>query len=209
MIPASIYDNFFEDPDAVREYALSINYSKHPGAVPGKRSEPLSQLNPDLFNIFQMKIINLIYGAGDYDVAIDAFFQWVPEHYEEGWVHTDGFGKENEPSIAGVIYLTPNAPLDAGTSVYKKTIASDIISISHGMKNSFYQDDPVDMSEYRLHRDLHNASYEKTIDVSNVYNRLFIYNTTQLHRENRFFGTTIKDSRLILVFFGNIERAYD
>jgi len=35
---------------------------------------------------------------------------------------------------------------------------------------------------------------------------LFIYNTTQLHRENRFFGKTINDSRLILVFFGNIER---
>jgi len=206
MIPAGIYDNFFEDVDAVREYALSVEYTKHPGAVPGKRSEPISRLNPELFNTFQMKIINLMYGAGDYDVAIDAFFQWVPEHYEEGWVHTDNLGMENEPTIAGVIYLTPNAPLDAGTSVYKKTAASDLTVRSHGIKNKFYQDEPINMSDYRLERDLHNASYEKTIDVANVYNRLFIYNTTQLHRENRFFGKTINDSRLILVFFGNIER---
>jgi hypothetical protein len=209
MIPAGIYDNFFDDPDAVRNYALSLEYTKHPGPVPGKRSEKLSELNYDLFNIFQMKIINLMYGAGDYDVGIDAYFQWVPEHYEEGWVHVDNVGGENEPTIAGVIYLTPNAPLYAGTSVYQKTVASDLSVIAHGMKTTFYQDDPVDMSEYRLNRDLHNSKYEKTIDVANVYNRLFIYNTTQLHRENKFFGTTIENSRLILVFFGKIERVND
>ena len=209
MIPASIYDNFFEYPDAVRKYALSVEYSKHPGAVPGKRSEKISELNPELFNYFQMKIINLLYGAGDYDVGIDAYFQWVPEHYEEGWVHADNAGGVNEPTIAGVIYLTPDAPLNAGTSVYQKTIATDLVTTSHGIKTTFYQDEPIDMSEYRLTRDLHNARYDKTIDVANVYNRMFIYNTIQLHRENKFFGTTIENSRLTLVFFGSIERTND
>lgn len=209
MIPASIYDNFFDDADAVRKYALSLEYTKHPGAIPGKRSEKISDLNPELFNIFQMKIINLMYGAGDYDVGIDAYFQWVPEKYEEGWVHTDNLGGINEPTIAGVVYLTPDAPLSAGTSVYKKTIAADLGVTAHGMKTTFYQDEPIDMSDYRLARDLHNYKYDKTIDVANVYNRLFIYNTTQLHRENKFFGTTIENSRLILVFFGNIERVND
>jgi hypothetical protein len=209
MIPASVYDNFFDDPDAVRAYALSLEYTKHAGGIPGKRTENISDINPELFDMFQMKYIQLIYGAGDYDSGIDARFQLTPSYYEEGWVHADNTGLPNEPTIAGVIYLTPNAPINAGTSVYRKTDATDLVLINNNIKIDFYQDKEVNMSEYRLERDRNNSLFEKTLDVSNVYNRLFTYNTTQLHRENKFFGTTKEDSRLTLVFFGNIERAND
>ena len=210
MIPASIYDNFFEDPDAVRKYALSLEYTKHPGGVPGKRTENIANLNTDFFNEFSTKIVNILYGAGKYSLGISAYFQLTPSHYEEGWVHTDGIlGLKDEANVAGVIYLTPNAPIDGGTSVYRKTNSSDIVAVNHKIKIDFYQDDEVDIEEYRKQRDLNNSVYEKTLDVSYVYNRLFAYNTFQLHRENKFFGTSKEDTRLTLVFFANIERIND
>lgn len=209
MIPAAIYDNFFEDPDAVRKYALSLNFTKHPGGVPGKRSDNIVDLNPELYNTFQMKILNMFYGAGEYEVNINAFFQLTSGYYEEGWVHTDNTGLLDEPTVAGVIYLTPNAPLEAGTSVYSGNQYMGIVPINHQIKIDFYQDKQVDMSEYRLERDRNNSLYTKTLDVSNVYNRLFAYNTVQLHKENKFFGTTAEDSRLTLVFFAKIERVND
>ena len=201
-----VFENFFDNPDEVRQYALSLKYNKHPGGVPGKRTDNIRDLNSNIFETFQMKLLNILYGSGQFEVNINAFFQLTPAHYEEGWVHTDNVGLPNEPTVAGVIYLTPNAPLSAGTSIYSGNPYSSAVPINHNIKIDFYQDKEVDMSEYRLERDRNNALYTKTVDVANIYNRLLVYNTTQLHRENMFFGTTNEDSRMTLVFFALIER---
>jgi hypothetical protein len=203
-IPVMIYDNFFDDVNAVREYALSLNYTKHPGAIPGKRSDNIKHLNPELFLTFKTKLLDVL---SIIDADIDAYFQLTPAHYEEGWVHVDNTGQDGEPTIAGVIYLTPNAPLEAGTSVYRETIKTGLVQINHDVKYRFYQDLEVSISEYRMERDRHNALYDKTLDVGNTYNRLFTYNTYQLHKENMFFGNTKEDSRMTLVFFAWSEDA--
>jgi hypothetical protein len=46
--------------------------------------------------------------------AISSSFQSVSEIYKQGVIHTD-----NNTIFAGVLYLTPNAPLNSGTSLFR------------------------------------------------------------------------------------------
>jgi hypothetical protein len=51
---------------------------------------------------------------------------------------------------------------------------------------------------------MHNSKFTKILDVGNVYNRLFLYNGNQYHRENKFFGDSDNNCRLTLVFFADV-----
>ena len=37
--PITCYDNFYENPDYIREFALSLDYSPESGTFPGVRSK--------------------------------------------------------------------------------------------------------------------------------------------------------------------------
>ena len=47
LIPTSCVDDFYEDPDSIREYALSLDYKKEKGNYPGVRTKDLSYINKD------------------------------------------------------------------------------------------------------------------------------------------------------------------
>jgi hypothetical protein len=162
----------------------------------------LDQLNPEFFKSLSTRLFSLLYDfnvqqAGGY---VQACFQLITEDYEEGWVHsdlsTDGW------CMAGVIYLTPNAPLDGGTSLYR--LRTDQHPTQNEFKNKFYSNEHVNISDYRNERNAFNQHYEKTLEIGNVYNRLVMYNTEQLHRGDKFFGLSRETSRLTLVFFAKV-----
>jgi hypothetical protein len=54
---------------------------------------------------------------------------------------------------------------------------------------------------YKKAREEHNNNYKPSIAIENVYNRAVIYPANYFHAENNFFGTTIEDSRLVVIFF--------
>ena len=205
MIPLSIVDNFFEKPDEIRKFALQQTYAKK-FAVPGFRTEPLHIIAPGLFDIFAARVFALFFDFGaepNISWNMSASFQWVPASYETGWVHADDI--ENT-QISGVVYLTPDAPLSGGTSVYAPSERTrDIDDSLKASFYNFYNDDlktPYpELEAYRLARDTHNAKFDRTVSIANVYNRLFTYNTYDYHSEDKFFGNTLEDSRLTLVFF--------
>ena len=201
-IPVLVVDNFFEDPDAVRNFALSLDYSEKEDNYPGVRTELLDTINPEFFKSLSMRLFSLLY---DFNIQptggyVQACFQLITEDYEEGWVHsdlsTDGW------CMAGVIYLTPHAPLDGGTSLYRLTTSQH--PTQDEFKNKFYLNQHVNISNYRQARDTFNQHYDKTLEVGNVYNRLVMYNTEQLHRGDKFFGLGKDTGRLTLVFFAKI-----
>jgi len=201
-IPVVVVDNFFEDPDVVRDYALSLDYFKVDDNYPGVRTELLDKLNPEFFESLSMRLFSLLYdfnvqSAGGY---VQACFQLITEEYEEGWVHSDL--STDDWSVAGVIYLTPEAPRNGGTSMYR--LCSDQHPEQSEFKNKFYANGHVDIVDYRKARDAFNQHYEKTLEVSNIYNRLIMYNTEQLHRGDKFFGLSKNTARLTLVFFAKV-----
>lgn len=202
-IPVMIVDDFFDNPDQIRDYALSLDFKKTSGSYPGLRTELIDTLNFDLFNTLGRKIFSLLYDFNVHNAGghLQACFQVIDKNCEEGWVHSDL--STDDWSVAGVIYLTPNAPLTSGTSIYR--LKSGLTEPKqNSLKDEFYSGNSIDINQYRVQRDSFNNQYEKTLEVSNIYNRLVMYNTKQFHRGDVFFGNDILSSRLTLVFFAKI-----
>lgn len=209
MYPITIIDNFYKDPYKIRDFALSQNFYQK-GAWPGVRTDQFVKLHPDLFLEFAKKTLSVFFNI-EYEQVhwnFNSTFQLCGKDFEEGWVHTDWDGKSaNGATIAGIIYLTPGAPLSGGTSVYKLK-DNEIVSDDDDwwlVRNNFYKNNTnVNLEEYRKKRDLYNNKFLKTLDIGNVFNRLVIYNTTDFHKENILFGNTTEDSRLTQVFFARV-----
>jgi Family of unknown function (DUF6445) len=207
MIPVTVHNNFFEDPDAVRKFALQLNYSKSGGYIPGVRTDFLHQIDKEFYKEFSTKLFSLFFDIGIHKFGVEMIsqFQLISGYYEEGWVHDDV--DSNQWNIAGVVYLSPNAPLDSGTIIYDAPESVVIDPMQKEYKEKFYNHEPVDIAHLRKIRNLHNAKFKESITVNNVYNRLVVYNSNQLHRAYKYFGNDATDSRLTLVFFAKIGMA--
>lgn len=115
-----VIENFYENPDEVRKYALKQNYQYRSSSYPGKRSTnyyyPMCIHNTlqTILSPFYSKIKIL-------ENSSNGKFQIMNEN-DKSWIHvdTDNIDKSHETVIAGVCFLTPNAPLDSGTIFYEK-----------------------------------------------------------------------------------------
>jgi len=197
LIPITIVDNFFEDPDYIRSEALKLSYNK--AKAPGLRA----MCPPGIANIVAKKIFALLIDMNKHVVEgkLEIYFQLTTKELEHGWVHNDVNGRFY---FAGVIYLTPNAPLSGGTSIYKSINTEsqlDLMENLQKIKVDFYTGKSNDLKKFKENREQNNSLFNKTVDVSNVYNRLVMYPVDEFHSENILFGETKEDARLTLGFF--------
>lgn len=103
-----IIDNFLPNPDLVREQAIALDYYDHNGEFPGVRSDAA---DGDYQQFIQIRIAEILNVTID-EFVYDSFcFQLVYDGAKT-WIHKDGC------DWAGVLYLTPDAPLEAGTALY-------------------------------------------------------------------------------------------
>jgi hypothetical protein len=190
-----IVDNFYEDPDKIRNYALQQDFYKRVGNYPGFRCARISDINKTFFEFFVHKLLPLYFNDNvklEYDVITN--FQIIDGKYNKGWIHQD-LGNFD---VAGVVYLSPDAPANTGTSMYRPTnnriepakLPYDPFSIKN-----------LDIVEYERQQEIYNSQFEKILDVGNVYNRLVVYPVTEWHTQSGFFGNTKQNSRLTQVFF--------
>jgi hypothetical protein len=198
-LPITVVDNFFETPTLIRDFALSCEFPGSRGYHPGIRTNQIHEINPNLFHYINKKLFYLFFDEKHDSVEwrVESQFQLTSAKYEEGWAHTDS--SELNWDIAGVVYLTPNAPVEAGTTIYRKI--SEPNPAGYVLRNQFYTGQEIDMDAYRKARDEHNSHFEKTLEIGNVFNRLVMYNVNDFHKESKFFGTNKEDSRLTLIFF--------
>lgn len=207
FIPLTVVDNFFDDPDLIREFALQQKFFPSPGNYPGQRTNPLSEINPELYKTLFNRVFSLYYNFNYEPVnwAVSAYFHKIPAFYESGWIHTD-----DTANMSGVIYLSPT-PKDAfncGTSVYtrKKEYAFNRVDTG-GVMHKYYKDHAVSKEEFEEVRHANNAQYEETIRIGYKYNRLITYDAMLPHGPNNFFDDGTKNSeRLTLVYF--VEQLY-
>jgi hypothetical protein len=203
--PITVLDNFFDDPDKVRDWALTLDYAPDTnGKWPGLRSKSVHELDPAFFNTICTRFFCLFFNTAKEKISwsVDMKFQLVDSKYGSGWVHTD----YSDAQITGLIYLSPNSNLSSGTSIYqeKKTVLTQRQSFEHlGVKEQFYQS-KTSFEEMEKYRQIHNSQYEETVRVSNVYNRLVSFDSHLHHAAQDFFGS--EEQRLTLVFF--VEELY-
>ena len=182
----TIIDNFYADPDSVRGYALSQEFNVS-GNYPGLRTSPCTN---DGGYIDSIKLsLEKIIGKTITNFPLDNYntsFQYTTED-SKTWIHHDAM------SYAAVLYLTPNAPLDSGTAIYKHRHTG---IMKHGPEC------PVDFNEFQLVED----DWDIVGEAKNIYNRLVIYDSMYYHRSVvPGFGKDKHDGRLFQTFFFEAE----
>ena len=199
-IPAICVDDFYSDPDKIREFALSQPYyPSDNGSFPGARTNGLRVLDEKLYENFCNKLFSLFFDLEKTDVRyqVATSFQLIqPMHIDAsspknlGWVHLD-----DNVSFAGVIFLTPNIDLNCGTSIFKLVDESKLDETES--KSRFYQDGTDLNYDERLH--MHNSAYVETIRFNNIYNRMICFDSESAHGVNNYYSST--EPRLTQVFF--------
>lgn len=215
FFPIQAVDNFFENPDEVVKFANSLEYGMgNKGDWPGVRTHPLHVLNYPFFNSVLLKIFASFFDYKHTTINYDDVTMYFQKTYpydtknknsilNNGLIHRDG-----DMPLVGLIYLTKNADLNSGTSIFN-VINSDKITIKQTeefikrkqkiYKKSFKKMTKKDFIEYeKLVNDV-EENFEETIRFNNIYNRLIAYDGSDYHKCNSFY--TGQKERLTLVFF--------
>ena len=202
LYPVAIIENFYENPDAIREFALAQEYTFCHNRLnleyvyPGSRTRDLFDLDSTLHEKICKKLVSVFHNAENDHMrwALSTSFQSVTEEYNQGVIHTD-----QNTVFAGVLYLTPDAPLNSGTSLFKKNNNFDEKKYQKALEDN---DERFKAGDIAMRTDYHSM-FDEIVRVNNVYNTLIIYEGRHFHAANHFFGKALKDSRLTQVFFVN------
>ena len=195
-----VQDNFFKDPYAVRQFALQQEYfPSYNSSWPGIRhqTEDVSLLR---------KIENF---ANQYTPCklSHSNFQSVGSKFDEGHFHVD-----LDYDYIVIVFLDPKPEPYSGTevcdlSVYPPEFLPKNIwypQLKH--KENFYRN-PDNLwlkIKSTCYRKLTNGYFpEPMAKVPNKFNRVIMFESKLVHRAQKFYGKTLKDSRLTLVTFLN------
>ena len=194
--PTTIVDNFFDDPLAIRRYALEQEYKKNPANYyPGKRTDILEKLNPDLADYVSGKILSIFYpGHYNFDKQTSSTFQMVESIVGEGWVHKD----LDDKLLTAIIYLSDDMPVGSGTSLYAPKQEGVSKCIHADKKVEYIDKDGQSAKEYRKEND---SQFVETITVENRFNRLMVFDSHLFHKAKGFVGTNKQNTRLTMVVF--------
>ena len=191
-----VVDNFYADPHAVREFALQQTYFPGEGAV-GHRTRKqflFDGLRESFESIIGVKILDHTNdGFGWNDEGINGRFQYCPAGTPSVF-HCDS------QKWAAVIYLTPDAPPQSGTSFlrHKET------KIFHNSQINWDAGDGLKVFNQKTFLD--STPYETVDVVGNVFNRLVIFDGGLIHSGINYFGWDIESSRLFHIFFFNEQQ---
>lgn len=180
-----IVDNFYETPDDVRKFALEQDFVEGGfgrGFI-GRRTEK-QFLFPGLKERFEGIIGERITKWEDHGMNGRFQIAWSGEPLV---YHCD------QQRWGGMLYLTPEAPFQCGTTMYahKKTRART------------YHEPGWDESWRDVPGDPHldGTPFEPVDVLGNVYNRLVIFDASCIHSASEYFGTVSENARLWQMFF--------
>jgi hypothetical protein len=178
-----VSDNFYLDPYAVRNFALSKEFIEHKNYHKGKRTDEVylfDGLQEEFERLMGKKIKNFkqygTNGCFQYCIAGDQLVY-----------HCD------TQDYAGVLFLSPDAPPQTGTTFYRSKYTKNMTvnSSEHPIvfKNGFL--DPTE--------------FEVVDVVGNVFNRLVLFNSRLIHAASSYFGNNLENGRLFQLFFFDLE----
>jgi hypothetical protein len=200
--PTLSVDNFFQNPDAVINFANSIKYKKEHGGYPGKRSLPLHIENNDFFLTSTRKIISLLYpneiNQGYLNWHATQYFQKVsPKEYNSSFVHQD-----LEEEFTSIVYLSDEE--DAGTAIFKK-IKEPVPDYQTKTKRDAYLDSKKQNKQFKKELKQNRDCYKQVFEFTSLKNRLVLFDSSQFHAVNNY-GKENKDRLTLITFFKSIVR---
>jgi FkbM family methyltransferase len=180
-----IVDNFYENPDEVRKFALEQDYLE--GGIGrgfiGRRTHQ-QFLFPGLKERFEEIMGRKITAWEEHGMNGRFQISWSGEPLV---YHCDS------QRWGGMLYLSPGAPYQCGTTLYahKQTRART------------YYDQGWDAAWKDIPGDPHldGTPFEPVDVLGNVYNRLVIFDASAIHSASEYFGTIKENARLWQMFF--------
>ena len=187
-IPPSylVVDNFYSDPDSVRSFALEKTFNYHPDYHKGKRTDErylFDGLKEQFEKLVGRKITKW------FEHGVNGVFQYCIES-DKLVYHTDF------QNYAGIIFLTPDSPPDSGTSLFRSKITKKM-KVTESEHNTVF-----DNGNGYLNSEL----FETVDTIGNVYNRLLLFDSHNIHAASNYFGTDKNNGRLFQLFFFDIEK---
>jgi hypothetical protein len=197
LFPTTVVDDFYEDPDAVREFALSLPFENGYN-YPGLRTPPLGDIEPEFFHDTTAKWLNLFFDVENTKMEwnVSSCFQLIESFgddpiYNEGWIHKDG----NSSIAACIIYLTPDIEMESGTDIYR---LDDNIDVGPQEIRLQWFEHGIRSEQYERELRANNKKFTRTISVENVYNRMITFGGNAFHGV-RSYDTSVP--RLTQVMF--------
>lgn len=180
-----VVDNFYSDPYAIRDFALKQEFFDDPGYI-GNRTRK-QYFVPGVREAFENIIGQKIKGWDGNDswerYGMNARFQYNVSGQPLVY-HCDA------QKWAAMIYLTPNAPFEAGTSMY-----------AHKETRIRHMSEPDPMRAFNQRTFLDPTPYQPVDVIGNVFNRLVIFDGQMIHAASCYFGDNITNCRLWQMFF--------
>jgi hypothetical protein len=193
QISAYIIDDFYADVDEVRNFALQQDFSIV-GNYPGPRTK--SFLNDSMKQTIE-SVISPFYGKVTYwsEEQYTGAYQFTTSR-DRSWIHADQTTK-----WAGVCYLTPDAPLSAGTGLFRHKETGLVMAPKK--EDGSYNDEILS----KIYRDSQDMTKWEMVDkLANIYNRLVLYRGDYFHMSLDYFGQDKYDGRLFQTFFFDTEK---
>jgi len=192
-----IVDDFYNNAMDVRNYILTQDFSVK-GNYPGQRTisyatDHLRECIQKYIEPFGGKITNFPCPEPDNSNAASIYngsFQYTTSR-DRSWVHTDSWN-----NWAGIVFLTPDAPLSAGTAFYRFKDGA----MSKPDTDLLKTQKEID----RFSQDL--TKWELVDRVGNVFNRLILFKADRYHMSMDYFGDSKENGRLFQVFFFSAEK---
>lgn len=191
-----IVDDFYANPDEVRAFALRQEFQHNPSDHKGQRTKqrfPFSGVKEKFEQLLGQQIINWD------NYGYNGVFQFC--------VGGDTIVYHSDSQMwAGVVFLAPDAPPSAGTTIYRskatrgRTVEESLTLMSRtpGQPRTSPQDCQRLMYEHKL---LDRTAWEQVDVIGNVYNRLVLWDARLVHAATDYFGSNKENGRLFQMFF--------
>lgn len=189
-VQSLVIDDFYKNPDEVRSFALKQNFGES-GNYPGKRTS--SFITESIKKSIQEIIFPFAGNITWWGDASTGAFQFATAA-DRSWIHSD-----DTTDWAGVLYLTPEAPISAGTGILKHK--------SSGLTRWKNKENPGQIpDDVPFIKDCQDMTKWEMVDrFGNVYNRLVLYRGDLFHTSLDYFGSDLQDGRLFQTFFFSTE----
>lgn len=189
-----VVDNYYSDPDQVREYAMTLDFNPNVKYHKGSRTEvkTIFEGTKESFEKLLGKKItaweeHIYNGVFQYCTAQEALVY-----------HTDN------QSYAAVVFLTPDAPPECGTSFYKSKF-NGLMAYPKPSDCAKHGKSADELFEEMFAGNFYDKTRWDLVDtVGNVYNRLVIFDAKRVHAASAYFGDKMENSRLFHMFFFDV-----
>jgi hypothetical protein len=177
-----VVDDFYSDPLAVRNFAFSQEYIQ--GGI-GKGFIGTRTKNQFLFPGLKEKFEDIMgVKIREWEShGMNGRFQYCIAG-EPLVYHCD------DQTWAAMLFLTPDAPFECGTSFF-----------AHKKTRARHSSDPKMMEAFATGTHLDKTPYQAVDVIGNVYNRVVIFDAHLLHSASEYFGSNMNNGRLFHIFF--------